>query len=147
MDKGMDLRVGPGLDNGVGLEDNGDDEQEDSTVRREKREVSPSSSVGSRGDRSRKKKKSRNYEAFGGDIMEKVFNKGKLNEENASNFKKIERKSINKAMKVATRVGTTGLGENKKGISDIYMEYYKEARDINEIFRFGSIKDGVVESS
>ncbi|GJV27537.1 hypothetical protein Tco_1383985, partial [Tanacetum coccineum] len=44
----------------------------------EKRGVSLSSLVGSRGDRSRKKRKSYDEEVFGGDGVEKAFNKGKM---------------------------------------------------------------------
>ncbi|GKC03688.1 hypothetical protein Tco_0995298 [Tanacetum coccineum] len=56
--------------------DNNDIEaQENTTVRRKKRGVSLSSLVGSRGDRSRKKRKSYNEEVFGGDGVEKAFNK------------------------------------------------------------------------
>ncbi|PWA62539.1 RNA-directed DNA polymerase, eukaryota, Reverse transcriptase zinc-binding domain protein [Artemisia annua] len=120
---------------------------ETATVRRDKREVSPSSSVGSGGDRLRKKRKSLNEEAFGGDEVEKTFNKGKMNDDSNKNKKKVGRKSVTKAKEVARRVGVVGLGENKEGVSDIYKEYHKKEGNKNEIFRFGSTKDGEVDSS
>ncbi|GJU01800.1 hypothetical protein Tco_1112138 [Tanacetum coccineum] len=84
----------------------------------EKRGVSLSSLVGSRGDRSRKKRKSYDEEVFGGDGVEKAFNK----------------------------VEVVGLGENKKGISDDYKEYHDESRENNGIFRFGNSKDDEAQS-
>ncbi|PWA13703.1 hypothetical protein CTI12_AA631290 [Artemisia annua] len=110
-----------------------DVDYENSTVRRDKREVSPSSSVGSGGDRLRKKRKSLNDEVFGGDEVVKVFNKGKLNEGSINNKKKVGRKSVTKAMEVARRIGVHGLGENKKGVSDIYKDDYEEG-DKKDIF-------------
>ncbi|GKA84297.1 putative RNA-directed DNA polymerase, eukaryota, reverse transcriptase zinc-binding domain protein [Tanacetum coccineum] len=99
--------------------DNDDIEaQENMTVRREKRGVSLSSLVGSRGDRSRKKRKSYDEEVFGGDGVEKAFNK----------------------------VGVVGLRENKKGILDDYKEYHEESRENNGIFRFGNSKEDEAQS-
>ncbi|GKE26354.1 hypothetical protein Tco_1441738 [Tanacetum coccineum] len=106
--------------------DNEEVEQEISTVRREKRDISPSSSVGSWEDRLRKNRKAQNEAGFGGD--------------------EVGRRSITKAMEVARRTGALGSWENKKGISDIYKEYYEEEGETNEIFRFKSTKDGEAES-
>ncbi|GJW26646.1 hypothetical protein Tco_0040457, partial [Tanacetum coccineum] len=102
--------------------DNEEVEQEISTVRREKRDISPYSSVGSWEDRLRKKRKAQNEAGFGGD--------------------EVGRRSITKAMEVARRTGALGSWENKKGIPDIYKEYYEEDGETNEIFRFRSTKDG-----
>lgn len=119
--------------------ENDNEEQEISSNRREKREVLPSSSVGSGGHRSRKKRKSCFEEAFGVKV-EKAFNRGKVNEESTSNKKKVGRKSIAKPKEVAKRDGVVGLGDNEKGD-------YNEAGVNNEIFRFGNTKDDEVESN
>ncbi|GJV18591.1 reverse transcriptase domain, reverse transcriptase zinc-binding domain protein [Tanacetum coccineum] len=88
--------------------------------KREKREVSPSSSVGSGGDRLRKKER---------------LGMGKC------------RRSIKKAKEVARKTGVEGLEENKKGVSDAYKEYYEAESESNGVFRFGNYKEGEVDSS
>ncbi|PWA34962.1 RNA-directed DNA polymerase, eukaryota [Artemisia annua] len=95
-----------------------------SSKRREKREVSPSSSVGSGGDRLRKKCKSYVDEADEGEEFAKTFNQGKGMEENINVKKKVGRRSVTKAFEVARQTGVHGLGEITKGISDVYKEYY-----------------------
>ena len=45
-------------------------------------------------------------------------------------------------MEVARRTGVKGLGENKKGISDAYKEYYDNGSKGNGVFRFGRGHEG-----
>ncbi|GJS53764.1 hypothetical protein Tco_0627126 [Tanacetum coccineum] len=115
--------------------------------RREKREVSLSSSVGSSEDTLRKKRKARSGKMFEGDVVEINFNQGKINEIISENKKKIGRRSVKKAKEVARKTGVEGLGENKKGVSDAYKEYYKAESESNEVFHFGNCKVGEVDSS
>ncbi|GJZ71755.1 hypothetical protein Tco_0635606 [Tanacetum coccineum] len=100
-----------------------------SRVMREKRGMSPSSSAGSGGDRSKKKRKSYIEEAFGGDGVEKAFNKGKVDGEITTSKKKVRRRSINKANEVARRVGVFGNSKDDEAQSkrcNLNMEQVKE---------------------
>ncbi|PWA63654.1 reverse transcriptase domain, Reverse transcriptase zinc-binding domain protein [Artemisia annua] len=90
-------------------------EQEWWTPRRDKREVSPSSSVGSEGGKS-----------------------NGSNLDNNNNKKKVGRRSVTKAFTVARETGVKRLGENKKGVSDAYKEYYEVSSESNGIFHFGN---------
>ncbi|GJV12668.1 reverse transcriptase domain, reverse transcriptase zinc-binding domain protein [Tanacetum coccineum] len=71
--------------------------------RKDKREVSPSSLVGSGGDRLRKKRKASDERMFRIEV-EMIFNQGKKNEENSEGKKKISR-SVMKAMEVEKKRG------------------------------------------
>ncbi|PWA76953.1 hypothetical protein CTI12_AA229170 [Artemisia annua] len=116
--------------------------------RRDKRVVSPSSSRDSGGVRMKKKRKSSGEGIFDDNEDEMAFNQGKtIGDKCVSNNKnKNGRRSIKKAMEVARKTGVQGLGENKKGVSDAYKEYYDEVgRENNGIFHFGSgIEDEAV---
>ena len=97
------------------------------TPRRDKREVSPSSSVGSGGDRSKKKRKASHVSVFDGVEVEKGFHQGMLNKDNNNNNckSKVGRKSVKKAFEMARKTGVCGLGEYKKGMLDAYKEFYE----------------------
>ncbi|PWA50862.1 hypothetical protein CTI12_AA466770 [Artemisia annua] len=112
-------------------------EHESSKKRRGKRGVSPSSLVGSGGGRSKKKRKAHGDMNFDGTDVVMDFNQGKTNGENTEIKKKIGRRSITKAMEVPRKKGVEGLGENKKGVSDAYKEYYDAGSESIGIFRFG----------
>ncbi|GJX47850.1 transposon TX1 [Tanacetum coccineum] len=88
--------------------------------RRDKREISPSGSMGSGG--------------------------GKTIDEKCEGKKKIGRRSVTKAIKVARKTEAKGLGENKKGVSDAYKEYYEEGSENNGIFHFGNDKGDEADS-
>ncbi|GJU52791.1 transposon TX1 [Tanacetum coccineum] len=90
-------------------------EQDSLWNRREKREVSPASSMGSGGDMLRKKRKANYEKMFKGDELEMNFNQGKTNGLNIENKKKIGRRSVKKAIAMARKTRVDGLGENKKG--------------------------------
>lgn len=75
------------------------------------------------------------------------FNQGKSIRDDSANKKKIGRRSIKKAMEVARKTGIEGLGENEKGISDVYKEYYDEVSEGNGVFRFGGGNEGEAVSS
>lgn len=114
--------------------------------RREKREVSPSSSVGSGGSRLKKKWKETREEVFEGVAEDVGFNQGKGKNIEASSKKKIGRRSLKKAMELARKTGMEGLGEDREGISDAYKEFYEEASDNNGVFQFGYTTEGEVNS-
>ncbi|GKD72848.1 transposon TX1 uncharacterized, partial [Tanacetum coccineum] len=101
-----------------GNEDKEDKVYENARTNREKGEVSPSSSVGSRGYKLKKKRKA---------------NEGKRN--------------VTKANEVARRMGVQGLGGNKKGIPDVYKEYYDRKSECNGVFHFGASNEGEVAST
>ncbi|GKA29749.1 RNA-directed DNA polymerase, eukaryota [Tanacetum coccineum] len=108
------------------------------SVRKDKRAVSPSSSVGSGGDHLKKKRKPFDDINCESKEFERVFNQGKVNEENTSNKKKVGRRSVTKARVVARQTRVKGLGENKKGISDIYKEFHEVEDEDSVLFQFGS---------
>ncbi|GKF93404.1 hypothetical protein Tco_0280123, partial [Tanacetum coccineum] len=83
-------------------------------------------------DRLRKKQKASDERVFEGIKVEMIFNQGKKNEENSESKKKIGR-SVLKAMEVAKKTEVVGLGENKKGISDVYKEYHEVQNELKEI--------------
>ncbi|GKF70457.1 hypothetical protein Tco_0203514, partial [Tanacetum coccineum] len=114
--------------------------------RREKHEISHSSSVGNRGDRLRKKRKACNEGIFEGNVDELIFNQGKSSEEKSEGKKKIDRRSVMKAFEVARKTRVKGLGENKKGVLDVYKEYHDVDSVNNGIFHFGSSKEGEGDS-
>ncbi|PWA52951.1 hypothetical protein CTI12_AA449830 [Artemisia annua] len=117
-------------------------EDEDSiSCRRDKRGVSPSSSAVSGGDRLRKKRKASDEGKFEGNEDDMIFNKGKSAEEKGEGKKKTGRKSIKKAFEIARKVGAEGLGDNKKGVSDVYKEYHEVESESNGIFHFGRGKE------
>ncbi|GKF23191.1 hypothetical protein Tco_0075513, partial [Tanacetum coccineum] len=88
-------------------------EQCGSVLRREKREVSPSSLGGSGGERSRKKRKAIHDMGFEGVEGDLVFNQGKADEVEVSSKKKIGRRLVTKAMEEEMRrTGIEGLGED-----------------------------------
>ncbi|GJS54318.1 reverse transcriptase domain, reverse transcriptase zinc-binding domain protein [Tanacetum coccineum] len=62
---------------------------------------------------------------FDGAEIEKNFNQGKSNVDNVGTKKKVGRRSVKKATKVARKTRVKGLGENKKGIFDAYKEYHE----------------------
>ncbi|GKB68091.1 RNA-directed DNA polymerase, eukaryota [Tanacetum coccineum] len=78
---------------------------------------------------------------FEGDVVEMNFNQGKINEIISENKKKIGRRSVKQAKEVARKTGVEGLGENKKGVSDAYKEYYEAKRESNEVFHFAEAKE------
>ncbi|GJZ95335.1 RNA-directed DNA polymerase, eukaryota [Tanacetum coccineum] len=65
------------------------------------------------------------------------FNQGLGSETGENIKKKMGRRSVKKANKIARKTGVEGLWENKKGISDVYKEFYEEISDSNGVFRFG----------
>ncbi|GKC45930.1 transposon TX1 [Tanacetum coccineum] len=109
----------------------------DQDCRREKREVSPSSSTVSEGDRLRKKRKANNEEIFEGKVGDMNFNQGKPSGDNYGGKRKSGRRSVTKAIEMARKIGVEGLGENKKrsvrGDSvrcDVNIEQVKEIGEI-----------------
>ncbi|GJZ28416.1 RNA-directed DNA polymerase, eukaryota [Tanacetum coccineum] len=112
----------------------------------EKREVSPTSSVGSEGSRLKKKWKKTNEEEFEGGKENVGFNQGLGSETGENIKKKMGRRSVKKANKIARKTGVEGLWENKKGISDAYKEFYEEISDSNGVFRFGYAAEEEVNS-
>ncbi|PWA61144.1 zinc finger, BED-type [Artemisia annua] len=122
-------------------------EQDCERLRREKREVSPTSSVGSGGARSKKKRKAGGIMDVEGLEVVGDFNLGKTNEENFVAKKQIGRRSITKAKVVAREIGVDGLGENKKGASDVYKEFYDDESECNGVFHFGHGNEGEAGSS
>ncbi|GJV07951.1 RNA-directed DNA polymerase, eukaryota [Tanacetum coccineum] len=121
-------------------------EQGSPACRREKREVSPTSSVGSEGSRLKKKWKKTNEEEFEGGKENVGFNQGLGSETGENIKKKTGRRSVKKAKKIARKTGVEGLWENKKGISDAYKEFYEEISDSNGVFRFGYAAEEEVNS-
>ncbi|GJX28635.1 reverse transcriptase domain, reverse transcriptase zinc-binding domain protein [Tanacetum coccineum] len=69
-----------------------------------------------------------------------VFNEGNTKEEK-SEKKKIGRRSVTKAKEVARKT-RVGLGENNKGMSDVYKEQYDAGSECNIIFRFKYDNEG-----
>ena len=117
------------------------------TYTREKRDVSPSSSVGSGGNRQKKKKcKITNVETFEGVEENVEFIQGKGNETEISIKKKVGRRSVKKAMEIVRKTGVEGLGVEEKGTSDVYKEFYEENSDNNGFFQFGIATHGEVNS-
>ncbi|GJQ98501.1 hypothetical protein Tco_0009640 [Tanacetum coccineum] len=109
--------------------------------RKEKCEISQSSSVGNEGDRLRKKRKACNEGIFEGNIDELIFNQGKSSGEKSEDKKKINRMSVTKAFEVARKTRVKGIGENKKGVLDVYKEYHDVDSMNNGIFHFRSSKE------
>ncbi|GJU04419.1 transposon TX1 [Tanacetum coccineum] len=106
--------------------------QDCSINKKDKCKVSPFSLVGSGADRLRKKQKASDERVFEGIEVEMIFNQGKKNKENSESKKKIGR-SVMKAIEVAKKTEVVGLGENKKGISDVYKEYHEVQSGLKEI--------------
>ncbi|GJT17744.1 reverse transcriptase domain-containing protein [Tanacetum coccineum] len=71
-----------------------------------------------------------------GSEEEMVFNQGKSSKEKGEDKKKVGRRSITKAKEVSRKTSVVGLGDNKKGVSDVYKEYYEEENKSNGIFYF-----------
>ncbi|GKC64144.1 hypothetical protein Tco_1096742 [Tanacetum coccineum] len=85
-----------------------------------------------------KKRKANCEGGFDGAEIEKNFNQGKSNVDNVGTKKKVGRRSVKKATKVARKTRMKGLGENKKGIFDAYKEYHEVESESIGIFRFGN---------
>ncbi|GKA53023.1 RNA-directed DNA polymerase, eukaryota [Tanacetum coccineum] len=143
----LDMQQGEGEDTGLNSgEEEKEVEQGSPACRREKREVSPTSSVGSEGSRLKKKWKKTNEEEFEGGKENVGFNQGLGSETGENIKKKMGRRSVKKAKKIARKTGVEGLWENKKGISDAYKEFYEEISDSNGVFRFGYAAEEEVNS-
>ncbi|GJR04810.1 hypothetical protein Tco_0527794 [Tanacetum coccineum] len=71
-----------------------------------------------------------------GSEEEMVFNQGKSSKEKGEDKKKVGRRSITKAKEVSRKTSVVGKGDNKKGVSDVYKEYYEEENKSNGIFYF-----------
>ncbi|PWA70467.1 hypothetical protein CTI12_AA288100 [Artemisia annua] len=114
----------------------------ESNKKREKRGDTSSDESSSEGDRCRKKRKS-NFEG----VIENIVNgncctQGAGDEIVDSGKRKIGRRSIKKAMKVARHTGVEGLGEDVKGISEAYKEYHDAEDESDGRFVFKSTRRG-----
>nr|GEX86865.1 glycosyltransferase family 92 [Tanacetum cinerariifolium] len=77
--------------------------QDSSINRRDKREISPTRSVGSGGYRLRKKRKANGEGFFKGNDEELIFNQGKPTGKKCEGKKKVTRRSVTKATNVASK--------------------------------------------
>ena len=48
---------------------------------------------------------------------------------------------------MARKTGGNGLGENNKGVSDAYKEFYDDGSECNGVFRFGCGNEGQADNS
>ncbi|GJY96199.1 RNA-directed DNA polymerase, eukaryota, reverse transcriptase zinc-binding domain protein [Tanacetum coccineum] len=62
------------------------------------------------------------------------------------NTKKVGRRSVKKTLEVTRKIEVGGLGDNRKGVSDVYKEFYEVSSESNGIFQFGNNPRGETDS-
>nr|GEU64337.1 retrovirus-related Pol polyprotein from transposon TNT 1-94 [Tanacetum cinerariifolium] len=115
-------------------------------VKGDKREVSSSSSARSGGNRLKKKRKECGDTNYNGLEVAMVFNEGNTKEEKSEIKNKIGKRSVTKAREVARKIGV-GLGENNKGISNVYKKQYDVGSECNRFFWFRYDNEGEAANS
>ncbi|GJW29123.1 RNA-directed DNA polymerase, eukaryota [Tanacetum coccineum] len=120
--------------------------QDSMMSKRDKRVISPSS-MGSGGDKIRKKRKASEEGVINGIKEEMTFNHGISTGKKSEGKKEFGVRSVTKPKEMARKAGVQGLGENQKGVSDAYIEYHDEVGSVNNgIFHFGSGREVKVDS-
>ncbi|PWA64445.1 RNA-directed DNA polymerase, eukaryota [Artemisia annua] len=114
-----------------------DRDQEELLARKDKREVSPTSSTERNDGRSKKKRKSSQVNEFIEDTFVTMFNQGKDIGENQSN-KKVCKRSIVKAKEMARKIKAGGSGEATNGTADVFKELCDSNGECSGTFRFGT---------
>ncbi|GJR95889.1 transposon TX1, partial [Tanacetum coccineum] len=109
---------------------------DDTIIRAEKIEGSPSIAFGSGGEKSRKKRKANIESVLEEYNITNKFDQGLRNDEKNNGRKKIGSRSYKKTMKVARQMGTTGLGDGTKGMSDACKESHKVVEENERVFVF-----------
>ncbi|PWA87808.1 hypothetical protein CTI12_AA126710 [Artemisia annua] len=109
---------------------------DDTIIRAEKREGSPSIVFGSGGERSRKKRKANIESVMEEDKITYNFDQGLGNDKKNSGRTKIGIKSVKKTIKIARQMGMTRLCDDTKGMHDAYKEFHTAVEENKGVFVF-----------
>nr|GFA52668.1 RNA-directed DNA polymerase, eukaryota [Tanacetum cinerariifolium] len=122
-------------------------DQVEATDRREKRDMSPTSSMEKSENMSKRKRKSSHVNENNEDCFATSFNPGVGLEEILNDKKKVGKRSMPKAKEMARKIKVRGSRETTKGISDAYKEFYDVEGESNEMFKFENKHEGTTQNT